>query len=291
MPILLHKPQLHDLFDLAPERRSALHVLRAGGRNMRISIPDKWISLWLPLSGDIEMQAAECRWLLRRGEALVWREGPLLASSRRAGWWLAVCGSPSAWERHLLPRPGEPAMEIFPWEGHCPRELRRPVVHLARVAAQPETGRMKAESAADMLCEAIAEHQRGLLALLARCSGRTLQRRQQTLLRLLRVRHLIHRHENGRLDLAYLAASANYSPCHLIRSYREVFGETPSEHATRRRLERAWQIVSSSDMPVCEIAELLGFESQSAFCRAFKDAHGMTTGQARRGRQNNRLAA
>lgn len=34
--------------------------------------------------------------------------------------------------------------------------------------------------------------------------------------------------------------------------------------------------------PICEITEMLGFESQSAFCRAFKTSFGITTSQARR---------
>ena len=78
-----------------------------------------------------------------------------------------------------------------------------------------------------------------------------------------------------------LAASASYSPCHLIRSYRDVFGETPSEYASRLRFERAWRLVNDTTMPICEITEMLGFESQSAFCRAFKNAFGRTTSQVR----------
>ena len=63
--------------------------------------------------------------------------------------------------------------------------------------------------------------------------------------------------------------------------YRDVFGETPSEHAARLRLERAWTLVRDSAMPVCLITQHLGYESQSAFCRAFKNAFGLTTTQAR----------
>ncbi|MFD0739918.1 helix-turn-helix domain-containing protein [Lysobacter koreensis] len=46
--------------------------------------------------------------------------------------------------------------------------------------------------------------------------------------------------------------------------------------------ERAWQLVRDTGMPVGGITEVLGFESQSAFCRAFKHAFGVTTTQARR---------
>src|SRR5690606_27797391 len=106
-------------------------------------------------------------------------------------------------------------------------------------------------------------------------------RRQQTLLRLLGVRHLIEIHDDGRPDLAMLARSANYSPWHLMRVHREVFGQTPSEYASQLRLERAWSLVRGTRLPICEITEALGFESQSSFCRAFKNAYGATTGQVR----------
>src|SRR5690606_30726004 len=126
------------------------------------------------------------------------------------------------------------------------------------------------------------EHQAWLLPLLERCSGRTLHHRQRTLLRLLRVRDLIRRSGDSRIDLNRLAALANYSPCHLLRIYRDAFGETPNEYATGLRHQRAWELVRGTRMQVYEITEMLGFESQSSFCRAFKSAFGATTSEVRR---------
>ena len=131
------------------------------------------------------------------------------------------------------------------------------------------------------ILSALIESQADLQERVQRCSGRTLRRRQQTLLRLLRVRLLIQHHQDGRLDLQRLALTASYSPCHLIRVYREVFDETPSEYASRLRFDRAWILVRETQRPICEITEALGFESQSAFCRAFKSTYGVTTTQAR----------
>jgi transcriptional regulator GlxA family with amidase domain len=67
--------------------------------------------------------------------------------------------------------------------------------------------------------------------------------------------------------------------------YRDVFGETPSEHAQRLRMLRAWTLVRDTRLPICEITEALGFESQSSFCRAFRQAYGTTTGDVRRLRE------
>ncbi|MEP6633143.1 MAG: helix-turn-helix transcriptional regulator [Luteimonas sp.] len=116
---------------------------------------------------------------------------------------------------------------------------------------------------------------------LARCSGRTAQRKQHTLLRLLRVRHLIASNPSSRFDLLHLSRIADYSPWHLTRTYREVFGETPAEQAARIRLARAVELVHTGVLSVREITEALGFESESTFCRYFKKAHGLTTTQAR----------
>ncbi|HRQ66177.1 MAG TPA: AraC family transcriptional regulator, partial [Xanthomonadaceae bacterium] len=165
-------------------------------------------------------------------------------------------------------------------DGACPRALRRLLVRLVRMARRQADAAAMDATAAAVLSE-LLESQAHLQALLPRCRGRTRQHRQQVLMRLLRVEHLIRKHEDTRLDLGYLAASANYSPSHLIRSYRDVFDETPAEYAARLRGERAWTLVRGTDMRVCEITEALGFESQSAFCRAFKKIHGMTASQAR----------
>ena len=158
--------------------------------------------------------------------------------------------------------------------------LRRCLIRLAR-ALRDGVDVSEDETQLSALAHALLEQQRDLQPLAARCSGRTPQRRLQTLQRLLRVHQLIERGNDPRLDLARLAREASYSPWHLIRMYHDVFGETPSEHVARLRLSRAWSLVRESALPVCEITYTLGFESQSAFCRAFKSAYGLTTTQAR----------
>ncbi len=126
--------------------------------------------------------------------------------------------------------------------------------------------------------------------LLQRCSGRSTQHRRQTLLRLLRVQRLIRRH-NGLIGIERLARDACYSPGHLMRLYRDVFGESPSEHAVRLRSDHAWRMVRDTRMPVGAITAALGYESPSTFCRAFKQAFGVTVTEARCQCVGNRQAA
>src|SRR3546814_9210402 len=118
----------------------------------------------------------------------------------------------------------------------------------------------------EAICTAMIEQQRDLSARVVRCSGRTLQRRQQTMLRLLRVRHLIESSGDERPDLVRLARSANYSPWHLIRVHRDVFGETPSEYAARLRLQHAWSLVRDrSEEHTSELQSLMRI-SYAVFC-------------------------
>lgn len=261
---------------------AGLHLVCASGRAVQLDLPPGWLSLWLPLQGPLRLEAADSAWDLAPGHLQVWRDGRVRSGARGPCWWLCLCGPEAAWKPHLAGAPQALGSELFPWEGVAARDARRLLVRLARLGARPAELAASGPTLLRTLAELLREEQRELLERLARCSGRTLRRRQQTLLRLLRVQHLIRRHPDVRLDLGRLARSASYSPCHLIRIYRDVFDETPTEYAARLRSDRAWRMVRDTRMPVCEITEALGFESQSAFCRAFKNSFGVTATQARR---------
>ena len=269
-------------FDLGASRSSGLHLVHAAGRASRLHVPAGWLSLCVPLSGCLQFESPDGEWELAPGRMQVWRDSELRVDCRSSGGWLGLAGPFEAWSRHIRAAGHGVDAGIFPRESECPRVLRRLLVRLARSAR----GTMAAGDSGMLLeatCVALIEQQQDLHERLQRCSGRTLQRRRQTMLRLLRVRQLIETHRDNRPDLARLARSANYSPWHLIRMYRDVFDETPSEYAARLRLTRAWSLVNDTQLPICEITEALGFESQSSFCRAFKNAYGATTGDVRHG--------
>lgn len=256
-----------------------LHLVHASGRAAQVTLPADWMTLAIVLAGNTELRTRESFWTLSQGRAMLWCDGGLRIGACVGGWCLLLCGSTAAWRRHLHDQP-QHAEALLPFEERCPRPLLRLLARMAQLASR----RRPADAGALLgpLCATMLEHQADLQSRLQRCTGRTLQRRRQTLRRLLRVQHLIRTEASRRVDLVQLARSANYSPCHLIRIYREVFGETPSEYAARLRLQRAWQLVRETGMPVCEISEALGFESQSAFCRAFKSSFGITTSEVRR---------
>lgn len=267
--------------DLGLRPGAGLHLVHATGRGAQVDVPAGWSSVWLPLAGRMRLESNDCGWDLEPRGLQVWRDGRLRCRSLVPGLWLGLAGPAAAWARPLQAASRDEHPELFTEDGAGSRDIRRLLVRLA-LRLRPGAAQGGLEPLVEALCAALLEQQRHLHARLSRCSGRTLQRRQQTLGRLLRVRHLVRNGTGERVDLARLARSASYSPSHLIRLYRDVFDETPSEYAARLRFERAWRMVRDTTMPVCEITEALGFESQSAFCRAFKQSFGVTATELRR---------
>lgn len=280
-------PDLHLLkpdvsFDHACSAGDRLHLIHAGVPGARLEMPAGTWSLWLPLHHELEMESAYNRWRLPRRHLLLTRDA-IHGGARAPGAWLVLAGSQNAWNTamHTI-SPQQPGW--LPMQSRCERGVLRAFLHLVRLlrdAPGNAPGMDAGDAAVLALCTALVDQQRVLQSLAVRCNGRTPQRRHLTLQRLLRVYQLIEQAGDNHLGLTQLARVANYSPWHLIRMYRDVFGETPSEHVARLRLARAWSMVRESALPVCEITERLGFESQSAFCRAFKSAYGLTTTQVR----------
>ena len=92
--------------------------------------------------------------------------------------------------------------------------------------------------------------------------------------RLLRARDTMDRCYADALDVEWLARSVNLSRAHFIRSFRDVFGETPYRYLQRRRLERAMAMLRETDRPVTDICLDVGFSSLGSFSRTFRDVVG-----------------
>ncbi|MGH8078889.1 MAG: hypothetical protein ACREPE_16440, partial [Lysobacter sp.] len=207
MILRYHHLQFADHVELAAIDDEALHVLHVCGRGVRMDLPSGWMSLWLPLAGQLRVDAPAGSWELCAGEAQLWREGRVWLGSRLPCTWLALAGPLVIWKQFL----GE--TELFPWDGRASRSMRRMLVRLVRCTRGDD--HYIANTTTPLLtafCAEIIEQQSHLQAYLPRCSGRTLHRRQQTLLRLLRVQQQIRRRPDTRIDLAQLARSASYSP-------------------------------------------------------------------------------
>jgi AraC-like DNA-binding protein len=99
-------------------------------------------------------------------------------------------------------------------------------------------------------------------------------------------RDCIESHLPDHFTLRDIGQAAAMSVFHYHRSFVEVFGETPHEYTTRRRLALARDLLASTDLTIGDSSFAAGFGSPTSFSAAFRrhEAHSPTAfRQARRG--------
>ncbi len=96
------------------------------------------------------------------------------------------------------------------------------------------------------------------------------------LVHLRRARDRADRNYAEPLDLHALAATAGVSKYHFLRSFAAVYGQTPALYLSHRRIERAQDLLRSTNLTVTEICHLVGFTSVGSFSKKFRDLVGVT---------------
>ena len=84
--------------------------------------------------------------------------------------------------------------------------------------------------------------------------------------------------------IASLAGEAGMSRSAFAARFRDLLGEPPMAYVTAWRMDVAARLVREENLPLARVAERVGYQSEAAFNRAFRRAHGVTPGAfARRG--------
>jgi AraC family transcriptional regulator len=96
-----------------------------------------------------------------------------------------------------------------------------------------------------------------------------------------RVIDYIEAHLGDELGLADLAQLAGMSTHHFAHCFKASVGMPPHRYVRQCRLDTAARLLTSSSLPIADIALSLGFPSQSHFTQAFRQHTGMTPGAAR----------
>jgi AraC-like DNA-binding protein len=78
------------------------------------------------------------------------------------------------------------------------------------------------------------------------------------------------------LDLAAVARAAGCSRYHFLRAFHAAYGETPGRYLTRRRIERAKDLLRATNLTVTEICCLVGFSSLGSFSTRFSELVGVS---------------
>jgi AraC family transcriptional regulator len=91
-----------------------------------------------------------------------------------------------------------------------------------------------------------------------------------------RVRSYITDNLDHDLSLPRLAQLAGLGSVKFVETFSAIAQETPHQYVIKRRIERASQLLISTNLPIAEIALRTGFSSQSHFSDVFRRSTGAT---------------
>jgi transcriptional regulator GlxA family with amidase domain len=73
-----------------------------------------------------------------------------------------------------------------------------------------------------------------------------------------------------------MAAVACLSKYHFLRLFKSTYGVTPVEYVSRRRIERAQDLLRATNLTVTEVCMAVGFSSLGSFSSRFRELVGQT---------------
>jgi AraC family transcriptional regulator len=100
-----------------------------------------------------------------------------------------------------------------------------------------------------------------------------------------RVRDYIRANLGNRLSVTALAEIVNLSPSYFSEVFKNSIGVAPHEYVLRERIREAATLLTKGDTPVAQVAQMLGFASQSHFADVFRRATAMSPKQYRGARR------
>ncbi|MDG2517151.1 AraC family transcriptional regulator [Lysobacter soli] len=263
------------LFDVRQCRRYSIHADASAWKVLHIderALPQTSTGpcVWVVFRGALRVRTTERAWTVGSGDALIWPAGALEARAARGCW--AICLSWPDGTAEVPPRRDGLVLT----QGMASRTLRRAFLALLYSLRGQRDVPGGIDHALATAAEECERHCAPWKALVVRCRGRSYASRRKCLERLLLARHVIEHDVEASWSMASLATLTKYSPSHLVRLYQQAFGLSPSEHTAEIRYQRAWRLVTGTDMAMCDITAEVGFESQSAFSRSFKLRFGST---------------
>lgn len=94
-----------------------------------------------------------------------------------------------------------------------------------------------------------------------------------------RIHHVMNgvlQRPEGEHSVEALAAEAGLTPSHFCRVFKRATGLSPHQYVMKARLELAQQMLGGTELSIAQVADSLGFGSQSHFTRAFRSFTGQT---------------
>jgi AraC-like DNA-binding protein len=96
----------------------------------------------------------------------------------------------------------------------------------------------------------------------------------------------IHRHPEESLPITDYARRASMSVSNFIRRFKAHTGLPPQQYITRFRMSHAKELLASSQLPITDIARIVGYDNPLYFSRMFKKETGVSPRAYRQARDN-----
>ena len=113
-------------------------------------------------------------------------------------------------------------------------------------------------------------------------NGAPLRAPGDVLVHLRRARDHADRNYTEPLDLSALAEVAGLSKYHFQRLFKATYGLTPAAYLSRRRIERAQDLLRATNLTVTEVCHAVGFSSLGSFSSRFHALVGETPSEFQR---------
>jgi len=96
----------------------------------------------------------------------------------------------------------------------------------------------------------------------------------------------IQQNYQRKITIHDLANTASMSKSYFCKFFKQMFGKTAIEYINQYRIEKACELISSSNLTLLDIAMGVGFDNFSYFIRKFKEIKKITPSQYRKGIKN-----
>ncbi|MBR6761285.1 MAG: helix-turn-helix domain-containing protein [Oscillospiraceae bacterium] len=104
---------------------------------------------------------------------------------------------------------------------------------------------------------------------------------EDSLLRLAPALAYIEQHYDQPCSLSELAELTYYSERHFIRLFQELYSCNPTTYVKKLRMQKAQELLATTQLPITEIAARCGYPDSNYFSRIFKQQNNMTPKQYR----------
>lgn len=86
----------------------------------------------------------------------------------------------------------------------------------------------------------------------------------------------IDQHYAENIDVSDISAENGFSRHDFIRRFQKTYGITPYQYLKTVRLERAAELLATTELKIVDVCVMVGYSSTSSFSRLFHREHGQS---------------